>query len=326
MRAAVNSRGKALIAIMSLLVLLLAVLATTRFTSDAIQDGSSSALPPAAASATNDTAPKPVASPSVNEIKPDIASSLPVREQAPHTGSADRESDARSEMHAVEAVAMPVADSPEPKPRPRPGTVAAECWELRGSARRDFVVTLDREVRTSGEASALISSLRRTSGYTTMFQTAAAAPVRGKRVEFSADIRTRGATGSANLLLRAEDANGHTVAFDNMQTYGADGRPDQLVNRGVKGDTEWSTQHLVVDIPDNAAVITYGVSVFEGGMAWIDNARIEVVSNDVETTAIDIRQSPAPVHDIPVNPESLTRSPRNLEFDLEAQARAAPCN
>jgi hypothetical protein len=169
----------------------------------------------------------------------------------------------------------------------------------------------------------LISALRESNEYATMFQTSAAAPVRGKRVEFSADVRTRGATGSANLLLRAEDEYGRTVAFDNMQTYGPDGRPDQAVNRGVTGNTEWSTQHVVVDIPDSARFITYGVSLFGGGKAWIDNARIEVVTHDMATTGLESR---AALNGIPVNPASLTRSPRNLEFDLEARAGAAPCN
>ena len=263
-----------------------------------------------------------VAKPSVEAVKPVIASNLPVAEQAPLTTSGDGKNVVRIETQAV-AVNTTAVDSPADKKRPpRPGTSAAECWGLRGSP-RDYVVTLDREVRTSGEASALISAKRENDGYVTMFQTSAAASVRGRRVEFSADVRTQGATGGANLLLRAEDAYGRTVAFDNMQSYGADGRPDQHINRGVKGNTEWSTQHVVVDIPNEAQVITYGVSLFGGGKAWIDNARVEVVTNDMATTT---PRSLAPLNGIPVNPASLTRSPRNLEFDLEAQAGAAPCN
>ncbi|HEV7607879.1 MAG TPA: hypothetical protein VGO61_11110 [Steroidobacteraceae bacterium] len=272
-------------------------------------------------------APK-VPAPSVVEADQDISSNLRVDEQTPQTKGSGPDNSGDATSRAIEGVEIPPSDPVvDQEPGTRRARVAAECWGLRGDAPHDYVVTLDREVRTSGEASALISSLRNSNGYATMFQTSAAGPVRGRRVEFSVDLRTRGATRGANVLLRAEDAHGRTVAFDNMVTsYDADRRPDQLINRGITGDTEWSTQHVVVDIPDEARVITYGVSLFGAGKAWIDNARIEVVSDDLETTAIDIGHSPQPVHGIPINPASLTRSPRNLEFDLEAQAGASPCN
>ena len=325
MRAAENSRGKALIAIIAVAGLLL----VAWFLSRAVEDRPASASQPAAASAMNDMATQPAVAPWVDEADPGIASNLPVRDPTPPTRSADVTNGAQGEALAL-AVDRNSAPATDPlignpgRARPR---VAAECWGVRGSAPVDFAVTLDREVRTSGTASALISSRRDTAGYVTMFQTAAAGPVRGKRVEFTVDLRTRGATRGANLLLRAEDERGTTVAFDNMTTsYDADRRPDRLINRGVTGDTEWSTQHVVVDIPDEARVITYGVSVFGAGKAWIDNARIEVVPEDMATTAIDVRQSPTPPYGIPINPASLGRSPRNLEFDLETHAGAPPCN
>jgi len=322
MPAAVKSRGRVLIAISSVAILLLALLFAFR----EVQDRPSSASSGAGVPAADDIASTHVTKPPVDAARPGIASDVPVVEQAPLTSSTYVENDLRRETDPGAGNLTPVADSPADKrPPPRPGTIAAECWGLRGSAPRDFIVTLDREVRTSGEASALISAQRESAGYVTMFQTSAAAPLRGRRVEFSADIRTRGATGSANLLLRAEDEHGRTVAFDNMQTYGADGRPDQIDNHGVTGNSEWSTQHVVVDIPDSAHVITYGVSVFRGGKAWIDNARIEAVTNDMAITGLPVSVWPIPPNNMPANPPRLAR-PRNLEFDLEARADTAPCN
>jgi len=324
---AVNSRRRVLIAIISVVVLLLAVQLAGRFGSDTVENRAASASAETATPTTNDVSSKQAVKPSVDTTGPENASSPPAIVQPPLSANPGRENDAAAGSPGVEGFATPAPHPPQRQRRARPGTVAAECWGLRGSERYDYVVTLDREVHTSGEASAFISSLRDSPGYTTMFQTSAAGPVRGKRVEFSADVRTRGSTRGANLLLRAEDAYGNTVAFDNMTTsYGAERRPDQLINRGVKGDTEWSTQHVVVDIPDEARVITYGLSLFGGGKAWIDNARLEVVTTDMETTAVDVPQLPTAPLNIPVRPESLTRSPRNLEFDLEAQAGAAPCN
>jgi hypothetical protein len=325
MRAATTWRGKALIAIIAIAVLLLAL--SLVFQPDG--PDATNAPPAADASATNDMSAQRTALPSDEKTTHGVVSGVLTNdEQTSPSGSSNQENRARNDTQLVDANATSAVDSTvEPKREAKPGSVEAECWGLRGSARSDFVVTLDREVRTTGEASALISSRRDTSGYATMFQTAAAGPVRGKRVEFTADIRTRGATGGANLLLRAEDAYGNPVAFDNMVTgFIGDQRPYRVGNRGITGDSEWSTQHVIVDIPDEARVITYGVSMFGSGKAWIDNARIEVVTNEMATTAPDIRQSPTPLNVMSVNPASLTRSPRNLGFDLEAQAGAAPCN
>ena len=312
-----KSRGKLLIGIISVVVLVLALV----FSARGGQDGSSSASVKAGASASddNDLTTTRVAASNVSDTISVTGSNIPVNEHTSASESRDREIDG-----AMRLVANSSADQ---KPEAQRGTVAAQCWGLRGSAPWDFAVTLDREVRTSGKASALFSARGESAGFATMFQTSVATSVRGKRVEFSVDLRTRGATQGVNLLLRAEDARGRTVAFDNMQTsYGTDRRPDQLINRGVIGDTEWSTQRVVVDIPKEAQVFTYGVSLFGGGKAWIDNARIEVVTNEVATTAIDVFHSPTPPNGIPVNPDSLTRNPRNLEFDVEAPAGAAPCN
>lgn len=315
---------KKLIAIASVVVLLLVLLLLFPPGGHDAAD----VTPPADAPASNDVTAAHVALPPVVEGGADVSSNVSTSEQSPLSGVPEQENRSASETHVIEGNATPAAETrPETRPESKPGTVTAECWGLRGSAPRDFIVTQDREVRTSGDASALISSRRDTAGYATMFQTATAGPVRGKRVEFSADLRTRGATGGANLLLRAEDANGNTVAFDNMVTsYIGDQRPYRIGNRGVTGDSEWSTQHVVVDIPDEARVITYGVSMFGTGKAWIDNARIEVVANDTATTAPDIRLSPTPLNGIPINPASLNRSPRNLDFDLEARAGTPPCN
>jgi hypothetical protein len=328
MRAAMNFRGKTRIAIVAAGVLLLAILLNGRFDADTVDAGTSRAASVDEAPAANGMASTLATTTADTESDADRTSNMPVDEVAPVASNLALENDAGWDPQPTVTVATPTAVSTAaPTPDTRRTGVAAECWGLRGSAPSDFVVTLDREVRTNGKGSALISSRRDTAGYATMFQTSAATPVRGKRVEFSADIRTRGATGGANLLLRAEDARGRTVAFDNMvSSYIGDQRPYQFGNRGITGDSEWSTHHVVVDIPDEARVITYGLSMFGAGKAWIDNARLEVVSNEVATTAPDIRQSPAPLSVMPINPASLTRSPRNLDFDLEAQAGTAPCN
>jgi len=73
------------------------------------------------------------------------------------------------------------------------------CWRLRGTAPEDFVVKVDSNLHTAGKASALLASIRDTNGWGTLYQYADAKNLRGKRIEFSADVRTEDVQREANL-------------------------------------------------------------------------------------------------------------------------------
>ena len=107
-------------------------------------------------------------------------------------------------------------------------------------------------------------------------------------------------------------------------SYGAERDPGQLVNRGVTGDTDWTTHHVVLDIPDEAKVISYGVFLEGPGKVWIDDARIEVVTEEMPTTAIR-RQYLDRIPHHPIDLTTLPRIPRNLDFDLDARTDASAC-
>jgi hypothetical protein len=201
------------------------------------------------------------------------------------------------------------------------GTVPIRCWSLRGSAPEDFVVGLDAHERTAGHSSATITSLRDSPGTGSLRQRAAAEGLRGNRVEFSVDLKTVGVNRAANVFFDARDANGKSVAFDNMWlNYDEDRTKELIINRGVKGDTAWSTQHVVLDIPKEAVAVSYGVFLDGPGKVWIDNARIEVVTDEMPTTA----PAPLPEHlayngTITIDRESLRATPRNLSFESGAE-------
>ena len=121
------------------------------------------------------------------------------------------------------------------------------CWQLGGVPLRDFSVTLDTSNRVDGVASAMISTPSHEDGQASLYQTTLAGRMAGKRVEFSAELRTRGARTGARLWLRGNDAEGKTVAFDNM--YWQYGPTGVQVKAGVFGDSEWKTARIVLDIP-----------------------------------------------------------------------------
>jgi hypothetical protein len=206
---------------------------------------------------------------------------------------------------------------------------AMPCWGIRGTAPEDFAVEVDTGTHTAGKSSASLASIRETFGWGTLYQFADAKDFRGKRIEFSADLRTAGVRNGANLLVRADDAKGNAVAMDNMWYSSDDQNPGgPLVNRQLTGDNDWSTQRIVLNIPADAAVITYGVALDGTGKVWIDNARLQTVTGETPTTAIARSGSDLAGTATFAAPDVLS-APGNLGFELdqiegECSPQAAP--
>ncbi len=58
-------------------------------------------------------------------------------------------------------------------------------------------------------------------------------------------------------------------------------------NRPIVNDTEWNHYYIVLDVPDNSAIISFGVLLSGRGKVWIDELEFEEVSKDTPTTNID---------------------------------------
>ena len=188
------------------------------------------------------------------------------------------------------------------------------CWGLRGRAPKDFVVAADQRILTSGKSSASIEAVGLSSGWGTLHQFTNAKDLRGKRVEFSADIRTVAVALRASIFVRADDARGNAVALDNMWfNYNGDVKGPAMLNRSLSGDNEWTTEHVVLDIPLEATTVSYGAILEGAGKMWIDNAHLEIVGSDTPITAI-VRS--ATMLQQPVSPlTGQPPSPRNLDFE-----------
>jgi hypothetical protein len=232
---------------------------------------------------------------------------------APETDRQASESSRRAGPREGSVGAVPADYAPTDRWR----KTAMPCWGLRGTAPEDFVVEVDSSTHTVGESSALLASLRETAGWGTLYQFASASHLRGKRLEFSADVRTADVQLGANLFVRADDASGNAVAMDNMWfSYAEDHGKNHLVHRHLVGSNDWTTHRIVLDIPAEAAVISYGVALDGPGRVWIDNAQLEPVTPDTAITAI-----PRPAHLLQstgtFTPINLLPTPRNLHFERE---------
>ena len=149
-------------------------------------------------------------------------------------------------------------------------------WLLTGSNPRAYRVSVDGNVVYSGKSSALLASVSDSAnGFGTLMQSSEASLFRSKRLKFSAYVRSRDVTDWAGLWLRVDAEElpvRRTLAFDNMQ------------DRPIKGDSEWLPYSVVLDVPQAARTIAYGVLLAGPGRVWLAGAKFEVVDQDVPTT------------------------------------------
>ena len=148
-----------------------------------------------------------------------------------------------------------------------------EGWKAAKVVRNDYEIAVDREVAHSGKASACIKSKRSTPDeFGSFFQTIRADRFSGKRVRFSAYVRTQEAQPGAALWMRLDTQDGTTVGFDNM------------ADRIIGGTTDWKEYQIVLDVPKAAQSIFFGLLLSGEGKAWIDDAQIQTVTKDVPVT------------------------------------------
>lgn len=130
-------------------------------------------------------------------------------------------------------------------------------------------------------------------GFGTLMQQFSAGVYKGKRLRLSGWMKAEQVKQSAGFWMRI-DQNGtsSSLAFDNMS------------KRPVKGDAEWTRYEIVLDVPENADLVSFGALLTGTGQVLIDNLRFDVVDNSVPTTAPTA----------PIMNRSYPQGPINLDF------------
>jgi len=153
-----------------------------------------------------------------------------------------------------------------------------ESWFVAGSHPKSYTMTTDNRIAQSGNYSAVIkSSNTKTEGFGTLMQQCSPDKFIGKRVKMSGYLRSDKVVGTAGLWFRV-DVDTIPVSFDNMQV----GKE----NRAISGTTPWKKFELVLDVPANATLLSYGALLSGTGQIGFDNLKFEVVDKTVETTGV----------------------------------------
>ncbi|MCC6683803.1 MAG: hypothetical protein IT247_01905 [Bacteroidia bacterium] len=103
----------------------------------------------------------------------------------------------------------------------------------------------------------------------------------GKRIRFSAWLKADEADAAAGLWLRVENKD-YMLAFDNT---------DNRMATGAKG---WLKREAVLDVPQGAESIVYGLYLTGKGQMWADDILLEEVGKQVAVTGKEMnRRLPA---------------------------------
>jgi hypothetical protein len=121
-------------------------------------------------------------------------------------------------------------------------------------------------------------------------QTFKADAYRGQRVRLSGYVRSQDVGNWAGLWLRVDGSKNDVLSFDNMQ------------DRAIKGTSDWQKCEIVLDVPEEAQEIAFGLLLAGRGQVWMDDLKFETVGKDIPTTGGGLNRR-------------ATEGPKNLDFE-----------
>lgn len=165
-----------------------------------------------------------------------------------------------------------------------------------------YAITVESGVKRSGNASV---SIRLTCAGNDEFgaiaQEISAEDYLGKRVRLSGWLKTDSAE-HAGLWMRVDGKN-RLLGFDNM------------MNRPVKGTTDWRPYQVTLDVPPEAVNVVFGVLIGGEGTVWADDLTVEIVGPGVAVTNL-LSPEQTKLDDPKRDPKKATaRRPENLGFE-----------
>jgi hypothetical protein len=154
---------------------------------------------------------------------------------------------------------LALAAAPEPLPAP---------WQLGGKDLKKFAAGVDQADGVKG-AKFLSNTTDDGKAWASLMQAISAQNYAGQRIRFRARVRTRDVDGWAGLWMRVDSQARSGVSFYNSQ------------DKPIKGTTDWQERSVVLDVPQDATQITFGVIDSGKGTVWIDQLAFEAVGQDV---------------------------------------------
>ena len=157
-------------------------------------------------------------------------------------------------------------------------------WFLAGSRPALYETDVDKSMTYGGAPSAFLRSNGPVpEGFGTLMQEFAATEYLGKRVRLGAFVKAEDVTRWAGLWMRV-DKGTKSVSFDNMQ------------NRAIKGSTGWMHYEVVLDVPQDATGMAFGILLDGPGTVWLNSVKVETVGPETPVTSMGSPTASKPVN------------------------------
>jgi len=160
-------------------------------------------------------------------------------------------------------------------------------WILAGSKPANYDTGIDSQAKYQDAESAYLKSKidvrQDDGGFGTLMQSFRATRYLGKRVRVRGFIKSEGVQEWAGLWMRV-DKNSTVVGFDNMH------------DRPINGTNDWHRYDVVLDVPQDATGIAFGVLLAGPGAVWLNSTTFEVMDTNIPITGNGARQPDEPTN------------------------------
>ena len=150
-------------------------------------------------------------------------------------------------------------------------------WMLTGSHPQNYEMGIDPAEVHQGKASGYLKAVTpmEPNEFATMMQQFRADKYVGKRMKLSGFVKTDRVEGFCGLWMSVANHVQDVLQFDNMH------------DRPITGTQPWNQYSIVLDVPAESAVISFGVLLNGKGKVWVDSFRFEEVDLNTPLTHME---------------------------------------
>jgi hypothetical protein len=142
-------------------------------------------------------------------------------------------------------------------------------WQLTAPSSDRFEASRDQTVTFDGKPTARLQSTVATADLGALVHSIDAEKYRGKRIRFATNAKIKGVEGGTGSWLRVESPEVPFRVF-------ADSHDVHL-----EGDSDWTPLSIVIDVPQDAQAIYFGLSQDGPGTSWFGPVSVETVDDSV---------------------------------------------
>lgn len=158
-------------------------------------------------------------------------------------------------------------------------------WFLAGSAPDKYEIGTTTDATRKGKVAFLYSkknNIKKEFG--TLMQSFAPNKYLGTTVELTAYIKSENVEKWAGMWLRIDGKEGKTLGFDNMR------------RRPINGTKDWEKYSIILEVPDKAINIAYGVLLSGTGKVFIDDFKFTIVDSKAKKTGDKVKNLQEPTN------------------------------